>query len=103
MTELGTIDKTAEGAVSSGCIWNVHFEGLPAEQWKTSADILARHAPEVHDVVAPVYVEADQLNKLANNYTQGGVDELDEEVIARMRRFRESVANAVKALRKHAS
>jgi hypothetical protein len=102
LTELGTIDRTVENAVANGYMWNVRFEGLPADQWAVSADTLARGAPEVHDAVAPVYVDADQLNKLANNYTQGGMDELLERDLDCMRRFRVDVMAAVKALRAHA-
>lgn len=103
LTELGTIDRTVESAIANGYIWNVAFEGLPSAQWAASADILARGAPKVHDVVAPVYVDADQLNKLANNKTQGGVDELYEAELERMHQFRLAVDGAVRALRAHAA
>ena len=107
MTELGTIDRTVEEAIDNGQIWNVIFEGLPADAWRDSADTLARGAPRVHDSVAPVYVEADQLNKLANrlagDFSVEWTRPSTEAVLDRLRRFRTILAEARRVLQEHAS
>ncbi len=97
--ELSTIDRTIELALQKGFWWNVAFEGLPAIQWESARDLLADAAGDVYFAVASVYVEADQLNKAANNHAQGGNDSYDESIKLQMEALRKDIAAAKTALR----
>jgi hypothetical protein len=99
--ELATIDRTIELALQNGHWWNVRFEGLPAIQWEAARDVLADEAPHVYDAVFPSYVEADQLNKTANNHAQGGIDDYEEAIRKRLTSLRGEIADAKTALRKY--
>jgi predicted nucleotide-binding protein len=89
--ELLTIDRTLELSLQNGLWWNVMFEGLPSVQWNAAREVLADEAPSVYDAIAPIYVEADQLNKAANNHAQGGHDDYDESVGKRMEALRAEI------------
>lgn len=96
--ELETIDRTLHGALESGFWWNVTFEGLPGTEFDACRDELAEQAGALHDVVAEIYVEADQLNKAAHNHAQGGVDDLPDGFRQRFERLREDIERARKAI-----
>lgn len=100
--ELATIDRTAEAALESGCWWNVMFEGLPATQWEVGRDVLADESPRTYAEVAPAYVEADQMNKAANNSAQGGYDLLTPDAQRRLLMLRNCVDQAQHALKRYA-
>jgi hypothetical protein len=99
LVELATIDRTVELALSNGYWWNVAYEGLPAIQWDRARDVLADEVPSVYHAVFPSYVEADQLNKIANNHAQGGHDGYDESIRDQMEGLRALIAEAKEALR----
>jgi hypothetical protein len=99
LVELATIDSTVAAALSEGHWWNVRVTGLPGDKWDAAADTLS---PEVHDVVYPVYVEADQLNKVANDYfSRGWRRELKDTERTRLESFRISLSQATEILRRY--
>ncbi len=100
--ELATIDRTLELALQNAYWWNVAFEGLPATQWEAARDMLADEVPPVYDAVFPCYVEADQLNKAANNHAQGGHDDYDDSIRDRLESLRVEIASVKAALREYA-
>lgn len=100
--ELSTMGRTIELALQNGYWWNVLFEGLPGTHWDAARDVLADEAPEVYDAVASTYVEADQLNKAANNHAQGGHDEYDESIRQRLEALREEITRPKTTLREYA-
>lgn len=102
VVELTTIDRTLELTLQNGYWWNVASEVLPSTQWEAARDVLADETPQVYDAVFPSYVEADQLNKAANNHVQGGHDVYDESIRKRLASLRDEIAAAKAVLREYA-
>lgn len=64
--EMKTIRETIAAALAAERWWDVRLNVLPSHEWGTARDVIADRAPELYPSLVTLYVEADQVNKLAN-------------------------------------